>query len=118
MEQKLGLPQPDGLSLKSIFKMFCFLNKDTEMSWTSTCETIFETIFLSKDIEALYPQLNRRLKPLFCYGHICIFLYVSFFRWFASTFKSTHWLCPWLFTWSDFKEDYGDEEKYTDDSAS
>ena len=72
MEQKLGLPQPDGLSLKSIFKMFCFLNKDTEMSWASTCETIYETIFFIKDIEALYPQLNHSVEPLFCYSHICI----------------------------------------------
>ena len=41
VEQKLGFPQPDGLSLNSIFKMFCFLNKDTGMSWTSTGENYF-----------------------------------------------------------------------------
>ena len=29
-----------------------------------------------------------------------------------STFKSTYWLCPWLFTWPDFE---GEGELYVKD---
>ena len=53
-----------------------------------------------------FPQINPSPQATISALHL-YFLY--FMRWFASTFKSTHWHCPWLSTWPDSEENYQDE---------
>jgi hypothetical protein len=38
-------------------------------------------------------------------------------RWFASTIQMYSWLCPWLLTWSDYKEDYEEGGDGYDDAG-
>ena len=88
---------------------YVFFNKFIEMSYDMLYS--LGTCYIHKrNYVILYSELNLEPRS-FCYSHMCILLSL-FLRWFASTFKSTYWHCPWLFTWPECEGEMYEEEEY------
>jgi hypothetical protein len=62
-----------------------------------------------------YDSLGQtRLEPSTLLQPNCM---TTLLRWFASTIQMYSRLCPWLLTWSDYEEDYTEDDDGCDDAG-